>query len=116
MNDYHRKPSLAVSNEAQKQCSTPDRNLSYVFDDHRLEQSREPKKTEKSTYFTKYNYDWNGPKVSSNIDSPIKTDSTGPYRFVVRPVSFEGHPLLCQKNVQFGSLRRPTFGFQYRPL
>ena len=70
MNDYHRKPSLAVSNEAQKQCSTPDRNLSYVFDDHRLEQSREPKKTEKSTYFTKYNYDWNGPKVSSNIDCP----------------------------------------------
>ena len=78
MNDYHRKPSIAVSNEAQKQCSTPDRNLSYVFDDHRLEQSREPKKTEKSTYFTKYNYDWNGPKVSSNVNSPIKTDSTGP--------------------------------------
>ena len=64
MNDYHRKPSIGVSNEAQKQCSNADRNLSYVFDDHRLEQSREPKKTEKSTYYTKYNYDWNGPKVS----------------------------------------------------
>ena len=70
MNDYHRKPSLAVSNEAQKQCSTTDRNLSYVFDDHRLEQSREPKKTEKSTYFTKYTYDWNGPKVSQSISCP----------------------------------------------
>ena len=62
MNDYHKKPSIAVPNEAQ--YSNSDRNLSYVFDDHRLEQSREPKKTEKSTYYTKYNYDWNGPKVS----------------------------------------------------
>ena len=70
MNDYHRKPSIGVSNEAQKQCSNADRNLSYVFDDHRLEQSREPKKTEKSTYYTKYNYDWNGPKVScSSLNS-----------------------------------------------
>ena len=74
MNDYHRKPSIGVSNEAQKQCSNADRNLSYVFDDHRLEQSREPKKTEKSTYYTKYNYDWNGPKVSclSLISYPLK--------------------------------------------
>ena len=71
MNDYHRKPSIGVSNEAQKQCSNADRNLSYVFDDHRLEQSREPKKTEKSTYYTKYNYDWNGPKVSCLISYPL---------------------------------------------
>ena len=63
MNDYHRKPSVSVSNEAKK---LSDRNLSYVFDDHRLEQCKEPKKTEQSTYFTKYNYDWNGPKVSQH--------------------------------------------------
>ena len=71
MNDHHRKPSIAVPNEAVP--IEADRNLSYVFDDHRLEQSREPKKTEKSTYYTKYNYDWNGPKVSclSLISYPL---------------------------------------------
>ena len=76
MNDYHKKPSIAVPNEAQKQCSNSDRNLSYVFDDHRLEQSREPKKTEKSTYYTKYNYDWNGPKVSFDRIIPVERSYT----------------------------------------
>ena len=77
MNDYHKKPSIAVPNEAQ--YSNSDRNLSYVFDDHRLEQSREPKKTEKSTYYTKYNYDWNGPKVS--FDRMFSAERSYTYNF-----------------------------------
>jgi len=93
MNDYHRKPSLAVSNEAQKQCSTTDRNLSYVFDDHRLEQSREPKKTEKSTYFTKYTYDWNGPKrgICNPIDGMPGTLVREEDRFRREPTTTKGH-------------------------
>jgi len=90
MNDYHKKPSTSVSSEAQK---LSDRNLSYVFDDHRLEGSREPKKTEKSTYYTKYNYDWNGPKrgICNPIDGMPGTLVREEDRFRREPTTTKDH-------------------------